>query len=73
MNNATACQIVANLCALRLYRDRPESPCELWNDNKIGFKLPSIMYGEGDAPLVLNRRKINVQYTFNSRLLVSLT
>ncbi|XP_065347535.1 meckelin [Cloeon dipterum] len=75
LNNRTACQFLANLCALGLYKDensddgpRP-SACKAFRDSKRtpilgavvsgGDARPWLLYGDGDAPSVLARRKLS--------------
>ncbi|KAJ9575177.1 hypothetical protein L9F63_025870, partial [Diploptera punctata] len=69
--NMTACQLVANMCALVMYHDNyPSSPCRLFQDSKHiptsdSNILPWLYYGEGDAQTVLTRRKISAKYSMD--------
>lgn len=76
LQNGTACQILANLCTLTLFSSYENSPCNLWLDlrNSINLdnKLPWLIYREGDAGIILNRKKISVQYSLDPLSTVSI-
>ncbi|PSN51036.1 hypothetical protein C0J52_15421 [Blattella germanica] len=69
--NQTACQIVANMCTMVMYRDDyMGSPCKLFQDWKHiptsdSNILPWLYYGEGDAQTVLTRKKIPAKYSMD--------
>ncbi|XP_063221567.1 meckelin isoform X2 [Bacillus rossius redtenbacheri] len=71
LRNEKACQAVANMCAMVLYRDdHKTSPCRLFRDARHiptsdGGPLPWLFYGEGDAPTVLARKRIVTRYSLN--------
>ncbi|XP_054290013.1 meckelin-like [Macrosteles quadrilineatus] len=65
---SSACQSVANMCVLTHYRDGPV--CSLFRDFKHipssdKEPYPWLYYGDGDAPTVLNRRKISTRYSLH--------
>ncbi|KAG8288713.1 Meckelin [Homalodisca vitripennis] len=65
---SSACQSVANMCVLSHYRDG--SACSLFRDFKhipsSGREpYPWLYYGDGDAPTVLNRRKIPTRFSLD--------
>lgn len=66
-----ACQAVANMCVMSMYRDDHRGgPCTLFRDSKRiptsnSEQLPWLLYGEGDAPVVLARKKIPIQYSLD--------
>lgn len=64
----SACQSVANMCVLTHFKDGPA--CSLFRDFKHipsseREPYPWLYYGDGDAPTVLNRRKITNRYSLN--------
>ncbi|XP_059473104.1 meckelin [Neocloeon triangulifer] len=70
LGNRTACQFVANLCALNLYNDDDSGPsaCKTFRDAKRTLAgavvsgteaRPWLLYGDGDAPSVLAKRKLS--------------
>ena len=67
--NETACQLVANMCTLVLFRDDYAwSPCKVFQDSKHippsdSNSLPWLYYGDGDAQTVLSRKKITAKYS----------
>lgn len=69
--NKTACQLVANMCTLVLFRDDyAGSPCKVFQDSKHiptsdSSSLPWLYYGEGDAQTVLSRKKITAKYSMD--------
>jgi len=75
--NKTACQLVANMCTLVLFRDDyAGSPCKVFQDSKHiptsdSSSLPWLYYGEGDAQTVLSRKKITAKYTMDPSSKVS--
>ncbi|XP_046748250.1 meckelin [Diprion similis] len=59
--NKTACEHVANMCALTLFTS--SIPCKLfWDKHNSPLWL---YYGEGEAPTVLNREKISQKYSLD--------
>lgn len=77
MQNTTSCQFLANLCTLTLYSNYENSPCGIWLENRYNIipeninYLPWLFYREGEANVVLNRKKISIQYSLNPALTVS--
>lgn len=78
----TSCQALGNLCAVQMYKDeRQVSPCKAFKDYRRiptssdadRSPLPWIYYGEGDASIVLNRKKITSEYSIKPGRLVRLT
>jgi len=75
--NKTACQLVANMCTLVLFRDDyAGSPCKVFQDSKHiptsdSSSLPWLYYGEGDAQTVLSRKKITAKYSMDPSSKVS--
>lgn len=69
--NQTACQLVANMCTLVMFRDDyTGSPCKVFQDSKHiptsdSSSLPWLYYGEGDAQTVLSRKKITAKYSMD--------
>lgn len=57
------------MCVMSMYgEDRLGGPCSLFRDSKRipntdKEVLPWLYYGEGDAPIVLSRRKITTTYS----------
>ncbi|XP_068992594.1 meckelin [Neodiprion pinetum] len=59
--NKTACEHMANMCTLTLFTSL--IPCKLfWDKHNSPLWL---YYGEGEAPTVLNRKKISQQYSLD--------
>ena len=77
VRNNTACQLVANMCTLVLFRDdHAGSPCKVFQDSKHiptsdSSSLPWLYYGEGDAQTVLSRKKITAKYSMDPSSKVS--
>lgn len=77
----TSCQALGNLCAVLMYNDeRKVNPCKAFKDYRRiptssdadRSPLPWIYYGDGDASIVLNRKKITSVYSIKPGRLVRL-
>ncbi|XP_046999873.1 meckelin isoform X2 [Schistocerca americana] len=68
LHNVSSCQMLANMCAMLLYDNNYKgSPCKLFEDRKLEHEwkdnvMPWLLYGEGDAPAVLFRKKISAEF-----------
>lgn len=77
MGNQTACQLVANMCTMMMYKDdQKSSPCSMFTDRKRiptsnDDVIPWLYYGEGEAPAVLSRKRISTKFGLNSDSRVS--
>uniref|UniRef100_A0A2S2RB76 Meckelin n=1 Tax=Sipha flava TaxID=143950 RepID=A0A2S2RB76_9HEMI len=72
MKHRTACEALGNLCAIQMYKDeRKVGPCKVFKDYRRiptssdadRWPIPWLYYGEGDASIVLNRKKITAKYS----------
>lgn len=68
----TSCEALGNLCTVQMYKDeRKVNPCKVFKDYRRiptssdadRLPLPWIYYGEGDATIVLNKKKITSKYS----------
>lgn len=68
----TSCEALGNLCTVEMYKDeRKVNPCKVFKDYRRiptssdadRLPLPWIYYGEGDAFIVLNKKKITSKYS----------
>ena len=72
MNDHVSCQAVSNMCVLNMNLEvHRGGPCRLFRDSKKSqvsenSSLPSIYYGEGDAPNILKSKEIKTKYSLNS-------
>jgi hypothetical protein len=67
-----SCESLGNLCAIQMYSDeRKVNPCRVFKDYRRiptssdadRLPLPWIYYGEGDASIAMNRKKITFKYS----------
>lgn len=72
MKHRMSCESLGNLCTVQMYKDeRKVNPCRVFKDYRRiptssdadRLPLPWIYYGEGDASVALNRKKITSKYT----------
>ncbi|XP_050441568.1 meckelin [Adelges cooleyi] len=72
VRHSVSCEALGNLCAIQMYRDeRKVSACKVFKDYRRipttldvdRLPLPWIYYGEGDAFVVLNKKKIGSRYS----------
>ncbi|XP_050521919.1 meckelin isoform X2 [Daktulosphaira vitifoliae] len=70
--HTVSCEALGNLCAIQMYKDESKvSACRIFSDYRRiptsldtdRLPLPWIYYGEGDAFLVLNKKKIGSKYS----------
>ncbi|BET01109.1 Meckelin (Transmembrane protein 67) [Nesidiocoris tenuis] len=67
------CEFLANMCVMSMYQDTiPGGPCKILKDlRKLAPKstsIPWIYYPEGEAPAILNKRKVQTKYTMMDEL-----
>lgn len=72
MKHRMSCESLGNLCVVQMYKDeRKVNPCRVFKDYRRiptssdddRLPLPWIYYGEGDAFIAMNRKKITSKYT----------
>ncbi|XP_060849331.1 meckelin isoform X1 [Rhopalosiphum padi] len=72
MKHRMSCESLGNLCAIQMYKDeRKVNPCRVFKDYRRiptssdadRLPLPWIYYGEGDASIAMNRKKITSKYS----------
>lgn len=73
MKKSKSCQAVANMCVMLLYKDEQNGgPCRIFREYRYiptttsnNNHLPWLYYGEGDASILLNRKKIETHYSLH--------
>lgn len=71
LKKSKSCQAVANMCVMLLYKDEQNGgPCRIFREYRYiptstsnNNHLPWLYYGEGDASILLNRKKIETHYS----------
>lgn len=73
LKRSKSCQAVANMCVMLLYKDDQNGgPCRIFREYRYipttttNSHLPWLYYGEGDASILLNRKKIETHYSLYS-------